>query len=57
MDDRCKRYHGARAAAHTTDFIGLSGQSTQCENAIHVANLAKSQPQLIGLGKLGKMIV
>jgi len=42
MDDRCKRYHGARAVAHTTDFIGLSGQSTQWENAIQVANPANS---------------
>jgi hypothetical protein len=54
---RCKRYRGAGAAAHTTDFIGISGQPTQWENAIHVAKPANSQPELIGLGKLGKMIV
>lgn len=56
MDDRCKRYHGARAVAHTTDFIGICGQSTQWENAIHVANPAKSQPRWLDLGDLGKMI-
>jgi hypothetical protein len=57
MDDRCKRYHGAGAVAHTTDFIGISGQSTQWENATHVAKPAKLRSRLIGLGKLGKMIV
>ena len=55
-DGRYKRYRGAKAAAHTTDFIGISGQSTQWENAVHTAKPVESQPRWLGLGDLGKMI-
>jgi hypothetical protein len=51
-----KRYRGASPAAHTIDFIGISGQSTQWENALGAVKPAKSQPQWLGLGDLGKMI-